>query len=113
VRSPASPYYVRRAQDFLHAHSSRTVTVAEITAIAGVSSRALYYGFERYLGATPMKYLKQIRLDSARAALRKARTSRETVTDVALAAGYSNLSRFCRDYRAQFGETPSATMREG
>ena len=45
-------------------------------------------------------------------ALRKARGARESVTDIAMAAGYSNLSRFCRDYRAQFGETPSATMRE-
>ncbi|MCW5770255.1 MAG: AraC family transcriptional regulator [Rhodospirillaceae bacterium] len=113
ARSPALPYYVRRAQEFLHANAARTITVAELIAVAGVSNRALYYGFERYLGATPMKYLRQVRLESARTALRKARGSDETVTDVAMAAGYSNLSRFCRDYRALFGETPSATLREG
>jgi AraC-like DNA-binding protein len=110
--SPAAPYYVRRVRDFVHANAARRVSAAEMTEIAGVSARALYYGFQKYLGVTPMKYLKHVRLESARAALRKARGARESVTDIAMAAGYSNLSRFCRDYRAQFGETPSATMRE-
>jgi AraC-like DNA-binding protein len=60
-----------------------------------------------------MKYLKHVRLDGARAALRKAGPLRRTVTEIALAAGYTSVSRFCRDYRARFGETPTATMREG
>ena len=111
--SPAAPYYVRRVQDFVHASAARTVTATEMTAIAGVSARALYYGFQKYLGVTPMKYLKNVRLKNARAALRKSRGAQGSVTGIALAAGYSNLSRFCRDYRAQFGETPSATMRQG
>jgi len=110
--SPAAPYYVRRVQDFVHANAARTVSAGEMTAVAGVSARALYYGFQKYLGVTPMKYLKHVRLEGARAALRKARGARESVTGIALGAGYSNLSRFCRDYRAHFGETPSATMRQ-
>ncbi|MGH7003880.1 MAG: AraC family transcriptional regulator [Alphaproteobacteria bacterium] len=110
--SPASPYYVRRVQDFVHANAARRVGAAEMTEVAGVSARALYYGFQKYLGVTPMKYLKHVRLEGARAALRKARGARESVTEIAMSAGYSNLSRFCRDYRAQFGETPSTTMRQ-
>jgi len=111
-RSPAAPYYVRRVQDFIRANSARRITAAEMTAMAGVSPRALYYGFRRYIGVPPMKYLKHTRLDGARAALRQAGAVRRTVTEVALAAGYASVSRFCRDYRAQFGETPSATMRQ-
>jgi AraC-like DNA-binding protein len=110
--SPAAPFYVRRVRDFVHANAARRVSASEMTEIAGVSPRALYYGFQKYLGVTPMKYLKHVRLENARAALRKARGARESVTDIALGAGYSNLSRFCRDYRARFGETPSATMRD-
>jgi AraC-like DNA-binding protein len=109
-QSPAAPYYVRRVQDFIRSNAARAMTAAEMTALAGVSPRALYYGFKRYLGVPPMKYLKHVRLDRARAALRKAGATRQTVTEIALVAGYANVSRFCRDYRAQFGETPSTTM---
>jgi len=64
------------------------------------------------LGVPPMKYLKHVRLDAARAALRNAGPLRRTVTEIALASGYTSVSRFCRDYRAHFGETPSATTRQ-
>jgi AraC-like DNA-binding protein len=113
MHAAASPYYVRRVEQYIRAHAAQDITIADMTAVAGVSARSLYYGFERYLGTSPMKYLKRVRLDGARAALRKARSARETVTGVALGAGYGNLNRFCRDYRARFGETPSTTMRNG
>jgi AraC-like DNA-binding protein len=111
-QSQGAPYYVRRVQDFIRTNAARPVTAAQMTALAGVSPRALYYGFKRTLGVPPMKYLKHVRLDAARAALHQAGPLRRTVTEIALASGYTSVSRFCRDYRAQFGETPSATMRQ-
>ena len=113
MHAPASPYYVRRVEQYIRANAAQEITIAEMTEIAGVSARSLYYGFQRYLGMSPMKYLKRVRLDGARAALRDARRAHETVTRIALGAGYANLNRFCRDYRARFGETPSTTMRNG
>jgi AraC-like DNA-binding protein len=113
LHSPAAPYYVRRVEEFIRTNAARDIAVSELTSIAGVSARSLYYGFEKHLGMAPVKYLKRVRLDAARAALRKARRSPASVTDIALNAGYENLSRFCRDYRARFGETPSVTMRNG
>jgi AraC-like DNA-binding protein len=113
MHAAASPYYVRRVEQYIRAHAAQDISIADMTAAGGVSARSLYYGFERYLGTSPMKYLKRVRLDGARAALRRARSARETVTGIALGAGYSNLNRFCRDYRARFGETPSTTMRNG
>jgi len=111
-QSAAAPFYVRRVQEFIRANAGRAIAAAEMTAQSGVSPRALYYGFRRTLGVSPMRYLKHVRLDRARAALRKASAERRTVTEIALASGYTSVSRFCRDYRAQFGETPSATMRQ-
>ena len=109
-QSRGAPYYVRRVQEFIRAGAARPITAAQLTALAGVSPRALYYGFKRTLGVPPMKYLKHVRLEGARAALRQAGGLRRTVTEIALASGYTSVSRFCRDYRARFGETPSATM---
>jgi AraC-like DNA-binding protein len=113
MHAAASPYYVRRVEQYIRANAAQGIAIADMTAVAGVSARSLYYGFQRYLGMSPMKYLKRVRLDGARAALRNARRAHETVTGIALGAGYANLNRFCRDYRARFGETPSMTMRNG
>jgi AraC-like DNA-binding protein len=109
-QSQGAPYYVRRVQEFIRANAAKPITAGQMTALAGVSPRALYYGFKRTLGVPPMKYLKHVRLEGARAALRQAGRLRRTVTEIALASGYTSVSRFCRDYRARFGETPSATM---
>jgi len=111
-QSQGAPFYVRRVQDFIRDNAERPLTAARMTALAGVSPRALYYGFKRTLGVSPMRYLKHVRLDRARAALRKAGVQPRTVTEIALASGYTSVSRFCRDYRAHFGETPSTTMRQ-
>lgn len=113
MHAAASPYYVRRVEQYIRANAAHDIAIDDMIAVSGVSARSLYYGFQRYLGMSPMKYLKRVRLDGARVALRRARRAHETVTGIALAAGYANLNRFCRDYRARFGETPSMTMRNG
>lgn len=50
------------------------------------------------------------RMHLARRALRRA-AGGETVTDVATRYGFWQLGRFAVEYRALFGETPSATLR--
>jgi AraC family ethanolamine operon transcriptional activator len=59
-----------------------------------------------------MAYLKQVRLEHARSALQSgAAFTSAGVTQVAFNCGFSHLGRFAADYRAQFGELPSATAR--
>jgi adenylate cyclase len=52
-----------------------------------------------------------MRLARARRELQRARQD-TTVTSVALANGFTQLGRFAASYRAVFGETPSATLRQ-
>jgi AraC family transcriptional regulator, ethanolamine operon transcriptional activator len=49
------------------------------------------------------------RLHHAREALRA--TASATVTQIAVALGFSDLGRFARDYQDLFGELPSATLK--
>jgi len=49
---------------------------------------------------SPMKYVKQIRLDNGST----------TVTYVAMDHGFFQLGRFSADYRRAFGELPSVTL---
>lgn len=98
---------MRRALDYLHAHLSEPVRVEDIAREAGVTVRSLQLGFKAAFGLSPMRYLRDVRLDAARYRLSR-RQGRESVTDVAYAVGFSHLGRFSQDYRARFGVSPSA-----
>jgi AraC-like DNA-binding protein len=59
-----------------------------------------------------MAYLKRVRLERVRAELAAPpRGGRRRVTEIATAWGFSHLGNFAKDYKKQFGETPSATLR--
>ena len=57
-----------------------------------------------------MAFVKQVRLQHAREMLRGTDRSR-SVTQTALACGFTNLGHFARDYFKRFGERPSDTAR--
>jgi AraC-like DNA-binding protein len=104
------PAHVRRAVEFIHAHSAAPIGLADIAAAANVSVRSLYEGFRRHCGQSPMAYLRGVRLDRARAELRRGAASGATVTDVALSCGFNHLSKFAKSYHERFGELPSKTL---
>jgi AraC-like DNA-binding protein len=111
--SMVAPYYVRKAEEYLREHLREDVTIEDIARVTGVSTRSLFYGFRRWRDTTPMAYLKKLRLDVAREALRSAARTGASVTDVATSVGFFHLSRFSSEYKARFGEPPSATLRRG
>ncbi|MEX0753081.1 MAG: AraC family transcriptional regulator [Xanthobacteraceae bacterium] len=106
-----APYYVRRAEHYVSENYMKPVGVADLEAATGVSARTLYYGFKQYRGASPMKYLKSVRLMRARRRLLEAQMQGGRVGEIAAAVGYANKSQFARDYKDCFGESPAATLR--
>ena len=109
-RQEVAPFYIRRVETFISERLSDQLTMADIVAASGVSSRSLFYGFQRWRATTPMAFLKAVRLDRARENLRRAALEGGVITDIALGVGYSHLSRFSSDYRLRFGERPSDTL---
>jgi transcriptional regulator GlxA family with amidase domain len=59
-----------------------------------------------------MQHLKTTRLDMVNRMLRAADPS-DSVTRIALDAGFRQLGRFAVEYRRRFGECPSATLKNG
>ena len=57
----------------------------------------------------PMRFLRDRRLDHARAEILRRPGAR--VTDIAVECGFSHLGRFAQQYGARFGEAPSRTRR--
>jgi AraC-like DNA-binding protein len=110
VKSHARPASVHRAVGWIHEHAAGPVTLADIAHAAGVAERTLAEAFQRFEGVSPMRYLRDLRLDRARAALVAAEPG-TNVTSIALGAGLTHLSRFARDYAERFNERPSETLR--
>jgi len=113
IRAPApgiAPSHVRRAEAFMHAMAGQHVTLCDIAASAGVSTRALQEGFRNFRNTTPLEALRGIRLERARKALAGAGPG-DSVTTVALACGFTHLSRFSISYFERFRELPSETLR--
>lgn len=101
---------LRRARDYLQAHTDRCVTVHELCEQLGSSPRALQDCFRKYVGLSPKTYLKTLKLNDARRELSRADSGLASVSDVAVRYGFWHLSQFAADYRWLFGELPSETL---
>lgn len=110
-RRPYSPSgTVERAVAFIEERARDDIGVTEIAAAAFVTIRAVQLAFRRYLGTTPLGYLRQVRLEQAHRQLQSADPRRITVTAVAADWRFTNPSRFTAYYRAVYGVPPSATL---
>ena len=114
LREPSRPLdktYVRKARDYIEAHAAEPITIESCARNAGVSTRALFAGFRRYLDTTPMAYLKGVRLQRVHADLLDPQSGMRNVTEAAYRWGFTHLSNFAADYKQRFGERPSETFR--
>jgi AraC-like DNA-binding protein len=109
-QSAALPADLARVVEWLRNHLDRPIELDALAAVAGVRPRTLEAQFKRFLGTTPLGWVRGARLSRAREALLKA-GAQTSVTDAALVSGFSQLGRFAGQYREQFGELPSETLR--
>ena len=110
---PCAPYYVHRAEDYIRAHLREPFSIEDIVAASDVSMRSLFTGFRRFRGVPPMAYVKALRLELAHDELSRADPAERSVTQIALACGFTHMSKFARDFAARFGETPSKVLGRG
>lgn len=110
--SRIAPQHVRRAERFIVDNVGVAITLEQLVEVSGVSARALFDGFRRFRGCSPMAYLRSVRLDRVRQDLLGAREG-ETVTNIACKWGFYQFGRFAGQYRQAYGELPSETLRAG
>lgn len=102
-----------RAMDFIQAHASDRLTVADIASAACVSPRTLEAAFRRRYDQSPLAYVRGVQLDRVHDSLRLAQASRRgvQVTEVAMENGFTHMGRFAGYYKQRFGCTPTQTLR--
>jgi AraC-like DNA-binding protein len=104
LREPGhEPRAVARARDYLEAHLTEPVTLADLAAHAGVSAFHLVRLFRRAFGLPPHAYQVQQRVARARELL-----LRGTAPGVvALELGFADQSHLTREFKRRVGVTPA------
>ena len=105
------PCALRRARECLHANAAEPLDLAQLANAAGIGIRALQLGFQRHFGTSISDMLLDIRLSCLNAQLKRAQPDARII-DIAFDLGFTHLGRMAGAYRAKFGETPSATLRQ-
>ncbi len=103
------PSKVLRVEDYLRSNASRRVAFASIAQTENISLRGLEALFHKYRGYSPSDFLKRTRLKMARESIQKA--DGRSITSIALDSGFTRMGAFAHDYRVQFDEPPSTTLR--
>lgn len=104
------PRIIKVSEDYMRAHLSDPITMLTLAELTGASMRSLHEGFRRYRGESPMRYLRQLRLEKVREELLNP-TRKASITDIAQQWGFYELGRFAQLYRQRYGELPSETVR--
>lgn len=102
-----APACVRRAEIFMQERFYEPLRIEDVVQASGVPMRTLYQNFLRFRGSSPMRYLRDVRLNRAKSELSK--DTDATISSLAMDAGFRHLGRFAHDYWKMFGETPSQT----
>ncbi len=94
------PYVLRLIRNHYH----EEITLDDLANGAHMNKRYFCRYFREVMGKTPMRYLNYYRIECACELLA---SSDRSVSEVALACGYRNISYFTRAFRALKGTTPS------
>jgi len=101
---------VRKGMAYLHEHYAEGMTREALARYVGVSEDYLTRCFRQELGITPMAYLNRYRVSRAKELLA---ASHKSMTEVAMAVGFSDSNYFGRVFRREVGISPSDYRRQG
>ena len=99
---------IGRAMRWMRDHYNRGVRIEELARVAAMSVTSFHRHFRAVALMSPLQYLKQIRLQEARARLM---AGSEDVTTIGLAVGYDSPSQFSREYKRAYGSPPGEDAR--
>ncbi len=89
---------------FIETHFMQPLKLEDLAGLVGLSPYYFLRTFRRIVGVTPHQFLMRRRL---REAALRLRTSASSVLDIALDAGFGDLSNFNHTFRAAFSTTPT------
>ncbi|HAT1557738.1 TPA: AraC family transcriptional regulator, partial [Aeromonas hydrophila] len=89
------PQHLQRAAELMQDDCSSPLTLAQLSAVAGLTPSHFVRSFSRHYGMTPHAYLLDQRIRHARTLLRRG----EQLAEVALASGFADQAHFQRQFK--------------
>ncbi len=102
---------VDRACELMMSRPDQPMSILDVCKAVGASRRKLNYCFLEVLGTNPVNYLRAVRLNKVRRELKRCTDESVGVYDIAVKWGFWHFSQFSLDYKRQFAELPSDTLR--
>ncbi len=94
---------ILQARIWLQDNFARKVSVPQLAAQFGMSTRSFNRRFKAAMGQTPVDYLRELRLNSARDLLQQTNLS---IQEICGLCGFQEVSYFSRQFRQFFQTTP-------
>lgn len=101
--------HVMDAVSLMHNHLEEPLSQEDICLLIGVSTRQLQRLFRQYNMHSPADYYLNLRLQRGRELLQQTFMS---VTDIALACGFTSLASFSKAYKRHYQTTPLSTRQQ-
>lgn len=102
---------ITRLCEFLRAHLCDPISLTEMEKTSGLSARVLQYSFQQAYGMRPREWLRKQRLHAVRDAIQNP-TAEIKITSLSYDYCFASPSDLARQYRREFGELPSETIRK-
>jgi AraC-like DNA-binding protein len=96
--------YLRQSKVFMEKYHGDKIQLKEIAAAAFMSRFHYIRTFRLVYGKTPRQYLRDLRMEKAKALLKKG----HSVSQVCLEVGYESLSTFSKIFKRGTGYSPKA-----
>ena len=98
-----SPRWLKQVRDFLHANFTESIILEDVARIADVHPVHLARVFRRKYNCTIGEYVRRQRIEFAS---QRVSASTDSLTEIALAAGFTDQSHFARTFKNHLGVTP-------
>ena len=98
------PGWLMQARDLLHGRFNDSLNLVEIANLVGVHPTHLARTFKKHYRTTVGEYLRRLRLDWA---TRRLSETEDSITEIALAAGFYDQSHFSHLFKQHTGFTPA------
>lgn len=96
-------------QQWLEENTARSIAIRDLADRAGLGERTFMRRFKKATGDTPLEYLQQLRIESARRLLE---ATSETIEGITLKCGYEDISSFRKLFKRSTGLSPSGYRRK-
>ena len=107
--TPLQKWRMKRVVDYVGAHLSHRITLADMSAAAGLTRMHFAAQFRAATGTRPHDYILQRRIDRAQELLRDPKLA---LVDVALSVGFQTQAHFTTVFKRFAGETPNRWRRQ-